>query len=357
MEGSKIQWTTHTFNPWLGCSKVHEGCTHCYAEADMATRRKRVKWGPQGTRSRTSDAYWREPLKWNRAAEGATERPRVFCASLADVSEDWQGPIVDAQNRQLFRRYMGPAATGPKELVDGQPNAPLTMNDLRRDLFALIDATPNLDWLLLTKRPENVRRMWPAIHPWQGKLDKAAAVTEANASYWYRENCWLGTSISLQKHADEQLPALLKCRDLCPVLFVSVEPLLGPIEFSDVSKRSDAIQQLGKPSLHGIDWLVCGGESGGNSRPFNLAWARSLRDQCAAAGVAFFLKQLGAVVHASDAIDPLDQFPNPDKTVRRFGQGPDHDTMTIGLMNRKGGDMAEWPEDLRVRQFPTTKGR
>lgn len=356
MEDSKIQWTTHTMNPWIGCSKVHEGCQHCYAEADMATRRKRVKWGPQGTRSRTSDAYWKAPLKWNREAEGAAERPRVFCASLADVFEDWTGQIVDAHGEELYDDGNGgytEAQFGYGDIPHpGQ--SPIGMNTLRRDLFALIDATPNLDWLLLTKRPENVRRMWPAIHPWQGKLDKTAVVTDTNASYWYRENVWIGTSISLQKHADEQLPALLACRDLCRVLFVSAEPLLGPIEFSDVSRRSDAVRQLGKPALNGIDWLICGGESGGNARPFNLAWARSLRDQCAAAGVAFFLKQLGAVVHASEAIDPLDQF--PDKTVRRFGQGPDHDTMTIGLMNRKGGDMAEWPEDLRVRQFPTTKG-
>jgi protein gp37 len=116
-EVTKIQWTDHTFNPWIGCSKVHAGCAHCYAEADMDTRRGRAKWGPQGTRSRTSDANWKLPLKWDRAAKLSLqsweyavqtavseydqvepyERPRVFCASLADVFEAWDGPICDAK--------------------------------------------------------------------------------------------------------------------------------------------------------------------------------------------------------------------------------------------------------------------
>lgn len=147
-ETTKIQWTDHTFNPWIGCARVAPGCVNCYAEADMDRRRGRVKWGPHGTRSRTSDDYWHEPAKWNKQAEASGIRQRVFCASLADVFEDWGiEPILD---------HRGEVIIGP----DGLRR--ITMTDLRRDLFALIDQTPWLDWLLLTKRPENIIKMWPS---------------------------------------------------------------------------------------------------------------------------------------------------------------------------------------------------
>lgn len=119
-ENSKIEWTDHTFNPFLGCTKVSPGCDHCYAENLMDTRLHKVVWGQHGKRVRTSAATWREPIRWNArhaeffAAHG--RRQRVFCASLADV----------------FDNAVDPAWRG--------------------DLFRLIADTPNLDWLLLTKR-------------------------------------------------------------------------------------------------------------------------------------------------------------------------------------------------------------
>jgi protein gp37 len=126
-ENSNIEWTHHTFNPWIGCTKVSDGCKNCYAENLMDKRYGRVKWGPQGTRVRTSEANWKKPLKWNREAEAKGERHRVFCASLADVFED-------------------------------KPDQP-EMEQWRLELLELIIKTPYLDWLLLTKRPENVRGM------------------------------------------------------------------------------------------------------------------------------------------------------------------------------------------------------
>lgn len=316
-----ITWCDYTFNPLMGCSKVSPACKNCYAERDMDMRLGKVAWGPNGTRVLTSDANWRKPLKWNREAEtpeipvcgrcGAPasdsmkrcddcgmgfdwHRPRVFCASLADVFEDWQGPIVNNQGQILWVNESGSWVTD-----DGLPGFAyrkrhLTMDDVRVRLFQLIDETPNLDWLLLTKRPENIRKMWPE-YPYNGCLTGDCPHERADqcSSILDRENVWLGTSVENQEYANIRIPELLKCRDLSPVLFLSCEPLLGPIEFSNVTKRADAVQQLGKKALNGIDWVIAGGESGPHARPSNPNWFRSLRDQCQAAGVAFHFKQWG----------------------------------------------------------------
>jgi len=229
-ENSKIEWTDHTFNPWIGCTKVSPGCDHCYAEARMDHRLGQVRWGPHGERRRTGEAYWREPLKWNRRAADAGQRERVFCASLADV-------------------------------FDNQ-----ILSDWRADLWALIESTPNLDWLLLTKRPQNIAAMLPAN--W--------------GDGW--PNVWLGTTAENQTEADRRIPHLLARR--ATVRFVSAEPLLGPIDFTAIGPR--------------LDWIIVGGESGPGARPMHPDWARSIRDQCAAAGVPFFFKQHGDWLATSD---------------------------------------------------------
>lgn len=334
-EQTKIQWTDHTWNPWMGCTKVAPGCEHCYAEADFDKRRKRVKWGPQGTRVKTSAEYWQKPTKWNKQAAADGARPRVFCASLADVFEDWTGPILDSTGEQLF--WPLNALENPRFIAEshcGGNEPPVTMADLRRDLFALIDQTPHLDWILLTKRPENIRRMWNPI-AW-------------HACEIYRANVWLITSVSDQSTADKAIPELLKCRDLCPVLGVSAEPLLGPIEFwsdgcwclpcrhcADGShdpetnvvecRRCDSTGIGDEP---GIDWVIVGGESGPHARPCHVDWIRAIRDQCKAARTPCFVKQLGAF------------------TVY------DRAEATYAIRDPKGGDPAEWPADLRVREFP-----
>lgn len=297
-ENSSIEWTTHTFNPWTGCTKVAAGCANCYAES-WSKRTGMTKWGPGGTRVRTSAANWRKPVKWNREAEFRSDpqRPRVFCASLADVFEDWQGPIMFPGRQPVYAGKDGRASSGPANRA--------TMDDLRRDLFALIDATPYLDWLLLTKRPENIRRMWCSHVNTDGKPP----------SMLPRHNVWLLTSIAEQADAERNIPELLKCRDLAPVLGLSCEPLVGRVKLQSACPCPNGRQcvkdritghrivqdssegglwvECACSRLNGISWVICGGESGHHARPMHPDWARSLRDQCAAAGVPFFFKQWG----------------------------------------------------------------
>ncbi|ASQ11079.1 DUF5131 family protein [Sinorhizobium meliloti] len=215
---TKISWADHTFNPWIGCQKVSPGCDHCYAEG-WAERFGTVTWGPHGARRRTSAATWRSPSAWPRIIDG--RRPRIFCASLADVFD----------NRV------------PREW--------------RADLFALIQAMPWFDWLILTKRPENVAAMLP--DDWNDG--------------W--ANVWLGISAEDQAHYDRRWPILADIP--AAVRFVSYEPALGPLSIS------------GHPDVP--DWLIAGCESGKGARPANSDWFRSIRDECTATDTAFFLKQ------------------------------------------------------------------
>ncbi len=224
MRDSKIEWTDHTFNPWIGCTKVSEACKFCYAETQEALRYKRVEWGPGQPRYRTSDNNWRQPRRWNVEAGSSGRRYRVFCASLADV--------FDHEVPQAWRI----------------------------DLFQLIADTEHLDWLLLTKRPENIERMVPK--DW--------------GPGW--SNVWLGTTAENQGRADERLPLLLQTPAV--VHFASCEPLLGEIDLS-------AFMQAG------LGWVIVGGETGAGARRMDIAWARSIRDQCVTGGVPFHFKQWG----------------------------------------------------------------
>lgn len=298
---SLIEWTDHTFNPWIGCEKVSPGCKNCYAEAydkrvggvPKAQRNPNgngeaeLRWGPKAPRTRTSAAYWRQPLKWNDAAISAPlgVRPRVFCASLADVFED------------------------RTELVPW-----------REDLFGLIAATPHLDWLLLTKRPENIARLWPGLYRRESLLTQCPP---PSANAW--PNVWLGTTAENQEEADRRLPHL-QALD-ASVLFVSVEPQLELV-------------QLRKAIVTGraIDWLICGGESGHGARPFDVHWARSLREECSALSIAFFMKQLGVVTRMSGA--------------DAGGDPNDNESVPMRFLKKQAGDLQFIPKDLRIRQFP-----
>jgi len=280
-ENSKIEWCDHTFNPWIGCTKVSPGCANCYADAQDKFR----KWTPEGwgagkPRKRTSAANWLLPLKWNIQAplfmqctqgcrfqsteagledfcpvcgdpQADTVRPRVFCASLADVFD---------------------------------PEVPSAW---RRDLFFLITQCHHLDWLLLTKRPELVVGQLKEIsHGPDARWDLWADWEQSNGL----PNVWIGTTVEDQQRADERIPELLHIP--ARVRFLSCEPLLGPVDLMHVStprRQSDCC--LGKDC--GIDWVICGGESGPNARPMHPNWARGLRDQCQAAGVPFLFKQWG----------------------------------------------------------------
>lgn len=269
-ENSHISWTDNTFNPLMGCTKVSPACQNCYAERDMDHRFGKVAWGPNGNRVKTSEENWRKPLRWNRDAASRGTRLYVFCASLADVFEDWKGPILNTQKVPLHhgKDWHEKEKYVPRDLWIGK--SLVTMDDLRRDLFELIDATPQLDWLLLTKRPENVSRMWVGGH---------------------RNNVVLGTSIENQEWTDTRLPHLhaAKRGGLVSTTFVSAEPLVGPIMLHG-DGDGKVFRHLGGD---GIDWVITGGESGPSARPCKPEWFRSLRDQAEAAGVPFHFKQWG----------------------------------------------------------------
>lgn len=248
---SKIEWTDHTWNPWIGCSKVSPGCANCYAESEDARRKwTESGWGPGKARYRTSDANWRKPLAWNAQAKNAAERPRVFCASLAD----WLDPEV------------------PREWL--------------ANLLDLIAETPHLDWLLLTKRPENI---------WGALLDAKFYVHPQTGGdlirRWFDrvppQNVWFGISTEDQERADERIPKLLSIP--ANVHWLSVEPLIGPLDLSFHLNRLFPPKPLGA----GIDWVVVGGESGVKARPCKPEWVRFLRNQCLLHDIPFFFKQWG----------------------------------------------------------------
>lgn len=260
-QNSKIEWTDHTFNPWVGCTKVSDGCKNCYAETLMDKRYGKVQWGPQGTRIRTSAANWKQPFKWNRLAKEAGRRDRVFCASLADAFED------------------------RPELVAW-----------RSDLLMLIQMTPNLDWLLLTKRPENVMRL--ANESWQLNGGQPVA--------GFPPNVWIGTSVENQEQADKRIPELLKIP--ARVRFLSMEPLLEPVNLSAAHQAViPSYLNFEIDSLPIVDWVIVGGESGPNARPMHPDWVRSIRDQCQAAGAPFFFKQWGEWMSDSWRSEPTGQ--------------------------------------------------
>lgn len=235
---SKIEWTDHTFNPWWGCTKVSPGCSACYA-MELANRYG-TAWGPTATRRMFGAKHWAEPLRWNKAAEKAGRRARVFCASMADVCED------------------------RPELVEP-----------RHQLATLILSTPALDWLLLTKRPENFRRLFDPL--WEEPE--------------WPENVWAGTSVENQEMADKRIPELVQVP--AAVRFLSVEPLLGPVDLMLCRWFQ------GDPNPHPADrskdihHVICGGESGPHARPMHPNWARSIQKQCEGAGVPFLFKQWG----------------------------------------------------------------
>ncbi|WP_131753724.1 phage Gp37/Gp68 family protein [Burkholderia vietnamiensis] len=272
-ENTKIEWCDHTFNPWEGCQKVGPGCGHCYAEARNArfAGGTAVNWGPGAPRRRTSPANWRKPISWNArpflqcracgwrgdqpgSANGLVVCPEVRCASFNLVIA--RRRVFCASLADVFDNAVDPA--------------------WRADLFDLIEKTPNLDWLLLTKRIGNVLPMISETAARRFDLD---CLHEPRLP----DNVWLGATIVDQVEADRDIPKLLAVP--ARVRFLSMEPLLGPVDLRQA--------HIAPVKLPRVDWVIVGGESGPGARPMHPDWARSLRDQCAAAGVAFHFKQHG----------------------------------------------------------------
>lgn len=237
MSETNISWTDYSFNPWIGCNKVSEGCKFCYAE-EFVARRLAVRmvrsdgvvtekfWGDKAPRRFRPETAWKDPIKWDRTAERQGVRRKVFCASLADVFED-------------------------------RPD----LETPRRRLWETIRATPNLDWQLLTKRPENITRLLPA--DWGVNVNGYP-------------NVWLGVSAENQSRWNERVPVL--CQIPARVHFVSYEPALGRV---DPASTYPLVPE----------WVICGGESGLHRRGFDPEWAREMRDQCRSLGIAFWFKQ------------------------------------------------------------------
>lgn len=236
MRNTAISWCHHTFNPWWGCVKVSRACKRCYAES-LARRVGQAVWGENAARRFFGDKHWAGPLKWAEAAARRGVRERVFCASMADVCED---------------RH---------ELI---PH--------RERLCRLIDATGYaLDWLLLTKRPENAPTMMPST--WRANPPPYA---------------WWLTTVEDQENADRRLAALLDIP--AAIRGVSMEPLVELVKLP-LSLRG-RLGHYGHGDA-GLDWVIVGGESGAGAEPMHPDWVRSLRDQCIGAGVAFHFKQWG----------------------------------------------------------------
>ncbi|MFA5900543.1 MAG: phage Gp37/Gp68 family protein [Hyphomicrobium sp.] len=285
---TKIEWADHTFNPWIGCTKVGPGCDNCYAKADFEDRKHRVTWGAGQARSRTKT--WGDPVRWNKQhlSFGIKHgrKQRVFCASLADV--------FDNEVPQAWRD----------------------------DLFRLISVTPHLDWLLLTKRIGNANVMIGDALLQEPRLKNG----ECRAASWPWPNVWLGATICNQEEADRDIPKLLALP--AAQRFLSMEPLLGPVDLGlcDCDKGSrpgpGGVGGVTCPCCHGaggrmVDWIIVGGESGPNARPMHPNWVRSLRDQCQSAVVPFLFKQWGEWLPAMQ-----DGNPDADEQVINASDSP-----------------------------------
>lgn len=464
MQSSKIQWCTHTFNPWRGCTKVSEGCRNCYAETMSNINHATLGiWGPNGTRVVANPSQWKLVDDWNEWArdgvcpvcagsrkkvkdckncDGTGEvepyQARVFCASLGDVCER-TNITPQWSNGNVFCFSGGSLCNSmTREQAERAGLRIGTLDDVRTLLFEHIDRTPYIDWLLLTKRPENILQVVPRrksfrsmrildsatlkelpiemfephedwakrLHDGQSlerlnqrggisvfeaiqiltsdirmPVDRASFTETAKAGFtvqlqslasrWgvFRENVWWGTSVESENvlwRIDELCKVPAACR------FVSMEPMLEPIDLSshlgnagdnqyrcslcrerasvktlqeDESGRKThafcggevCIEQNAR-HFSPIDWVIVGGESGSEARTFQINWARDIRDQCKAAGVAFFMKQMGD--------DPTEW--------HQHLWGGNGGLIPLGLIEDKGGDPSEWPDDLRIREMPFT---
>jgi protein gp37 len=247
MAKTSIEWCDYTFNGWIGCTKLSPACDSCYA-ADWG-HRFGVEWGPGAVRRPTAESTWQQPHAWNRKAQRDGVRYRVFCNSLSDV--------FDAE----------------------------VPDEWRARLFALIEATPHLDWLVLTKRTK-LMADWAKKHGWP-------------------KNAWAGTTVENQKMANLRVPHLMWVP--APVIFLSMEPLLGPVNLNRIEIEAsgaggtvfiDALAGRahsigGSWDVRKLDWVIAGAESGKNARPTNPRHLFSLRDQCAETKTPFLFKQWG----------------------------------------------------------------
>ncbi len=332
MKNTKIEWCDHSWSPWTGCTKVSPGCANCYAET-LNHRFGGDNWGKGKPRRIRAESAWKDPVRWNR-------RHFLECRELAEVRCELdeagiRGPAMP-QHPTVF-----------PSLCDWlDPEVPVEW--LARFL-GLIHATPSLRWLLLTKRPENWFDRVGMACGFLGALaedgDQAASGTYKMVFDWRRSmppaNVWIGTSVEDQQRANERIPALLKIP--AAGRFLSLEPLLGPVNLFTATGLMP--EEAGGARLSKfLDWIIVGGESGPGARPCLLKWIRSLRDQGRAASLAVLIKQVGSLPVRESTDEPFERI-----KYRRLLGDTHHEAVPY---HPKGGDPAEWPEDLRVREFP-----
>lgn len=316
-ERTQIEWADHTWSPWRGCAKVSPGCANCYAET-LSKRNPKVlgSWGKGAPRVLAKN--WGDPMRWQKRTAMDMPRPRVF-PSLCDWLDEEVSPAWLAE------------------------------------FLALINLTPRLDWLLLTKRPEN----------WRERIDAAALASTSFHQRWLVEwlggtpppNVWVGVSVEDQIRADERIPLLLEIP--AALRWLSVEPMLGPVDLCHVeTEEGSSLDSLtgdwgveGRghtgPKPERVDWVVIGGESGRKSRWCDVKWVRSVISECQLAGVPVFVKQLGSRPFRSWDGPPGSTIPEIAATIG----------IAWTLNHPKGGDPAEWTSDLRVREFPEPCGQ
>ncbi len=307
MADTKIQWTDKTWNPVTGCTKVSQGCKNCYAES-IAKRLWATQYHPNADGSPRSFTDVRlhadrieQPLHWRNPA-------RIFVNSMSD----------------LFHESIPPAFIA--------------------ECFAVMVQATQHTFQVLTKRPERMLELL-TNSDWMSRVDAAMQVRAGErgwcvdeAESWPLPNVWLGVSVEDQANADKRIPLLLQTP--AAVRFLSCEPLLGPLDLSSyltpqwysgpmIEPRKGTIGGKAMPAVRlrpRVEWVIVGGESGNGARPFHISWARDIVRQCQAAGVSCFVKQLGAMAWS--------------------------DLEHLHLRDNHGGDMSEWPSDLRVREFP-----
>ncbi len=306
--GKELVIPGYTFNPWIGCTMKSPGCFNCYAaQQDKFRHWTPEGWGKGKPRQRTSAANWKQVERWNKEAAELGIRPRVFCASLADWLDD-----------EVAIEWLA-------------------------DFLDLVRRCQNLDFLLLSKRPENWQSRIEGVIRWIESLpdwSDRGFHTRGPLRDWLADwvllkrapaNIWIGATVEDVPRVRERIAAVVRIP--ASVRFLSCEPLLEGITLGLAGIVPENWGFGFHPIAAFIDWVICGGESGPGARRFDVRWARALRDECKNAGVAFFMKQLGAKPYESAA----------------------HEGDTgceLHITNRKGGDMADWPADLRIREFP-----
>lgn len=370
---TSIEWTDVTWNPVRGCSRVSEGCRNCYAEK-VAARfsgpgmpyEGLVTIGEKGARWNGTTKFVAEhlgdPLRWKRPR-------RVFVNSMSDLFHE---SLANEQIAAVF----GVMAACPQHVFQILTKRPKRAREFFDGVFGLESceetvareasvvanivwdsrATPGSFWGTQMKGASN-RRPWPG---------------------WPLPNVWLGVSVEDQQTADERIPVLLATP--AAVRFVSYEPALAPVDFDqprcDIHGRDEVASgpegefcnecaangyadelSFGHwldPLNGGLQWIIVGGESGRGARPFDLAWARSTVEQCREAGVPAFVKQLGARPCSAT----LEDVPIPRVATSEWADVPGiGERWTFRFAHGKGGDVEEWPEDLRVREWPeVTRG-